>query len=218
MGVRTVEIIGTVPTGILSPSDCGYGYDGYDGYDGYGGYDCGGGGSGSGGYGGSGSGGSGSGAGYDGYGGYDCGSGGSYGGGGSSGGGSGSGGYGGSGYGGYGGYGGGSDGSYGGISHTEHGLSAARQLAPERGGLLLFWRSGADGKPCNGGSGPAVYPGLVGRIDGKASLCKRGFHATAIPSKWNGSRIWLVELRGEVVYGGDDKFCATEREIIREIT
>lgn len=198
MGVRTVEIIGTVPAEMLSPNGSGYG--------GYG--------NSSGGYGNSSSGGS---IGYgDGYGGGS--SGGGYGGS------SGNGGYGGSSSGRYG---SGSSGGYGNSGyggsglvyiHTEHGLSAARQLAPERDGLMLFWRSGADGKPCNGGSGPAVYPGLVERIDGKASLCRRGFHATAIPSKWEGPRLWLVELRGEVVYGGEDKFCATEREIVREIT
>ena len=40
-------------------------------------------------------------------------------------------------------------------------------------------------------------------------------HATLIPPKWKGERVWLVALIGEIA-GDDEKYWALEREILGE--
>jgi len=63
-----------------------------------------------------------------------------------------------------------------------------------------------------------VYAGLVQKIEGPLQICsRRALHATYVPSKWNGERIWLVALIGGVVEQ-EDKLGALEREILAEIT
>ena len=84
------------------------------------------------------------------------------------------------------------------------------------GAKIAFWRSGDDGRACNGGSNNPVAPGVVETSPGPLSLCERGtLHATLIPPKWKGSRWWIVALIGEVV-GDDEKYGALTREIIGE--
>jgi len=81
---------------------------------------------------------------------------------------------------------------------------------------VAYWRSDANGKPCNGGRGAAVNPGLVQKIKGPLALCGDGaLHATLIPPKWEGDRVWIVAMHGEVKWQ-DDKCGALEREIIGE--
>jgi hypothetical protein len=59
---------------------------------------------------------------------------------------------------------------------------------------------------------------MVQKIDGPLEICTRhALHATYIPSKWKGDRVWLVALKGQVVEH-EDKLGALEREIIADIT
>lgn len=88
------------------------------------------------------------------------------------------------------------------------------------GARLAYWRSDAGGFACNGGDSSgdgAVYAGMVQTVKGPLKTCTRqALHATLRPPRWNGKRLWLVSLRGEV--GGDaEKFGALERLIIGEI-
>ena len=86
----------------------------------------------------------------------------------------------------------------------------------KEGHTIAYWRSNAAGKPCNGGNGGAVYPGLVQTIKGPLALCGDGaLHATTIPPQWKGDRIWIVALKGDVKWQ-DDKCGALCREIIGE--
>ena len=84
------------------------------------------------------------------------------------------------------------------------------------GAKVCYWRSTAGGRPCNGGSGPPVSVGTVTLIPGPLELCGSGaLHATLIPPKWKGERVWIVALIGEVI-GDDEKYGALEREILGE--
>lgn len=58
--------------------------------------------------------------------------------------------------------------------------------------------------------------GVTHTEQGPLNLCERGtLHATLIPPKWQGERVWIVALHGEVV-GDDEKFGCLEREIVGE--
>jgi hypothetical protein len=84
------------------------------------------------------------------------------------------------------------------------------------GALIAYWCSDASGKPCNGGRGKAVSPGHVDTEKGPLALCERGtLHATQIPPKWQGERLWVVALTGDVI-GDEEKFGALSREVIGE--
>ena len=86
-----------------------------------------------------------------------------------------------------------------------------------KGAVLAYWKSDKNGKPANGGSGEAVSIGCVQKTAGPLELCEKGtLHATFIPSKWKGERLWLVAMIGKTVKS-DDKIGALEREIIWEI-
>jgi hypothetical protein len=83
---------------------------------------------------------------------------------------------------------------------------------------LALWKSNALGGSANGGESTSVAtPGLIQEVKGPLELCsKRALHATLIPSAWEGERLWLVALYGEV-QEQDGKLGALKREIIREI-
>ena len=84
---------------------------------------------------------------------------------------------------------------------------------------LAFWRSNANGQPSNGGS-PIITaaPGVVHKTNGPLRLCENGtLHATMIPPKWIGERVWIVALHGKVI-GDDEKFGCLKREILGEVT
>ena len=174
--------------------------DGDGGYGGYGGY-----GDGDGGYG----------DGYgDGYGGYGYGDDGY--------------GYGdGDGDGGYGGYG---DGAGDGCDDEAFWLAAVKNFSskwPEaqrkrlallrrQGATIAYWRSDNAGRPANGGTAHPVEPGVVQEVPGPLQLCSaRALHATFLPSRWSGDRIWIVALLGDVEHSAD-KIGALKREIIGE--
>jgi hypothetical protein len=85
-----------------------------------------------------------------------------------------------------------------------------------QGATIAFWRSDENGRACNGGRNSPVSPGTVETIKGPLTLCSNGaLHATLIPPKWEGERVWIVALIGEIV-GDDEKFGALTREIIGE--
>ena len=82
---------------------------------------------------------------------------------------------------------------------------------------LAFWRSDKSGKPANGGSAAPVKPGDIQEESGPLELCSRGtLHATLQPRRWQGDRLWIVALHGEVV-GDDEKLGCLKREIVGEV-
>ena len=46
-------------------------------------------------------------------------------------------------------------------------------------------------------------------------LCVGTLHATMLPGKWRGERLWIVAMHGEVI-GDDEKFGCLKREIVGE--
>jgi hypothetical protein len=87
----------------------------------------------------------------------------------------------------------------------------------EQDATIAFWRSTAGGFSANGGGRiEAAAPGVVHTAPGPLSLCCSGtLHATLMPPKWKGERVWIVALTGAVV-GDDEKLGALSREIIGE--
>jgi hypothetical protein len=86
------------------------------------------------------------------------------------------------------------------------------------GAKICFWRSKQDATGIHGGKIEPAAVGLVQTVKGPLELCtNRALHATLIPPKWPGDRLWVVALIGEVV-GDDEKYGALTREIIGEVT
>jgi len=86
------------------------------------------------------------------------------------------------------------------------------------GAKIAYWRSGKDARPSNGGHAEPVDVGTIQKIEGPLKICTAtALHATYRLDKWNGDRIWLVALKGEVVEQ-EDKLGALEREILAELT
>ena len=86
-----------------------------------------------------------------------------------------------------------------------------------RGVPIAYWRSNDNGASANGGKAlvPAA-PGVVHREKGPLGLCQVGtLHATYLPPKWKGERVWIVALHGTVI-GDDEKMGCLEREILGE--
>ena len=91
------------------------------------------------------------------------------------------------------------------------------QAAMTEATTIAFWRSDKTGKPANGGMAPPVAVGDVHEITGPLRLCSAGaLHATMRPEKWQGERLWVVALYGEVAFE-DDKCGALKRQILGEI-
>ena len=85
------------------------------------------------------------------------------------------------------------------------------------GAVLAFWRSGKDGKPMNGGSGPERTVGMIEEESGDRP-CHRGMlHATMTPEAWKGERLWVVALYPPVIEVDENKFASKKREILAEI-
>jgi hypothetical protein len=84
------------------------------------------------------------------------------------------------------------------------------------GAKVCFWRSKKDGTAIHGRKIEPATPGLVQTVKGPLEICtNRALHATLIPPKWGGDRLWVVALIGETV-GDDEKYGALHREIIGE--
>lgn len=59
--------------------------------------------------------------------------------------------------------------------------------------------------------------GLVQEIDGPLQLCgNRALHATLMPEAWQGERMWIVALHGEVIVDSN-KVGALKREFLAEV-
>jgi hypothetical protein len=86
------------------------------------------------------------------------------------------------------------------------------------GAKIAYWKSDINGKPANGGTGEPVKVGHVDVITGPVKLCtKAALHATYNLEMWEGKRVWLVALSGEIKQE-QDKLGATQREILAELT
>jgi len=85
-----------------------------------------------------------------------------------------------------------------------------------------YWCSDQWGRASNGGDqSERVEPGLVQQVEGRLEICPSppdsvGLHATRQPHRWQGCRVWLVALLGEVKVR-DSKAAAKTREIIAEV-
>jgi hypothetical protein len=109
------------------------------------------------------------------------------------------------------GYGSGSGSGYGYGSGSGYKLIAEALAGPG----ALWWRSDADGRPCNNGSGDPVQVGMVQEWDGPVKICKTGFHATTEPERWRGPRWWIVRLEGDLQTDGE-KTVGRKRTIVAE--
>ena len=91
------------------------------------------------------------------------------------------------------------------------------QVDQMRISFIAFWMSDSHGRPANGGSGTVATEGLVEKIRGPLKICTpNALHATLDPPKYEGERLWLVDMRGELQFS-DDKIGALERKIIGEL-
>jgi len=118
------------------------------------------------------------------------------------------------------GYGDGSGGGYGSgdgrwlRSYTDQILE---QYPCPAGARLAYWKSEQDGTPANGGSWAPAKVGMVQEIPGPLQLCGGGaLHATLDLNQWDGVRIWIVALYGEIEEG-KDKLGALKREFVAEL-
>ena len=96
-------------------------------------------------------------------------------------------------------------------------LRARLASVRHEGATIAYWRSSADGTACNGGRNNPVAPGTVETAEGPLLLCNPSgtLHATLLPPKWDGERVWIVALHGDVI-GDEQKLGALKREIIGE--
>jgi hypothetical protein len=86
------------------------------------------------------------------------------------------------------------------------------------GAKICFWRSNKNGDAMRGKRIESAAPGVVHTVQGPLELCTdRALHATLIPPRWDGDRLWIVALKGEIA-GDDEKYGALEREIIGEVS
>jgi hypothetical protein len=96
---------------------------------------------------------------------------------------------------------------------------AAYRSAVASGAQIAYWKSAADGMPCNGGARRTeeiAKPGLIQKILGPLKICSSSaLHGTSLPHKWEGERTWIVALYGEIQQK-EDKFGALKREILGE--
>lgn len=89
---------------------------------------------------------------------------------------------------------------------------------------IAYWRSDAEGRACNHTPPRNITerneprnPGMGEIVSGNLTLCtSSALHATLRPPRWNGSRLWIVALLGEVI-GDDEKFASQHRIIIGEV-
>ena len=82
---------------------------------------------------------------------------------------------------------------------------------------LAFWRSDAAGQAVNNGQlSTLAATGITHTDRGPLILCCAGtLHATMLPPRWKGERLWIVALHGQVI-GNYEKYGCLEREIIGE--
>lgn len=102
------------------------------------------------------------------------------------------------------------------LDHTV-GREHIRELR-KSGVIVAFWRSDADGKPCNSGTGGPRRVGMLEEEKGPLVACQKGaLHATMRPESWRGERLWAVALHPPVIRVDDEKYASLKREILAEI-
>lgn len=109
-------------------------------------------------------------------------------------------------------------------STTDAQQQRLRELAADPDARLTYWCSSDDGTPTNGGDLDSVEPGDVHKIDDNDELAvcpdpergEAGLHGTDNPHRWQGDRVWIVALIGEVMRGVY-KMAARRREIVCEV-
>ena len=103
-------------------------------------------------------------------------------------------------------------------SHWTDEQRGAFWAAHKRGDKLLYCLTDLNGLPSNGGKNdlPPAAPGVVHTTTSR-SICSHGLHATSQPHRWAGSMVWIVALGPDAETDGDDKWCATRREVIGAI-
>lgn len=101
----------------------------------------------------------------------------------------------------------------------------AAAMAKKKGAVLAYWCSTPDGMPANSATVPGTFkpaaPGVIHKKNGRVrATCGEGqLHATFMPSWWEGLRVWVVAMHGEVVHTPDmKKMWCMRREIIGEAT
>ncbi|HEX3110582.1 MAG TPA: hypothetical protein VHU41_15915, partial [Thermoanaerobaculia bacterium] len=105
------------------------------------------------------------------------------------------------------------------VANCDEATRRRLEAAERDAAVVAFWRSDEHGQSANGGRPvEAAAPGVVHEIQtGELRLCSaQALHATMDPAQWQGSRLWVVALYGEVKSEAD-KFGALRREIIAEI-
>ena len=86
-----------------------------------------------------------------------------------------------------------------------------------RGDVVALWLSDKRGCPANGGSAEPAFVGQVQEVAGPLQLCRAGtLHATFRLDAWQGERLWVVALQGEVAIA-DQKLGALRRVILAEV-
>jgi len=102
------------------------------------------------------------------------------------------------------------------VSRWPESQQAVYRAAVASGAQIAYWKSAADGRPCNGGSSDPVSSGQVQEIAGPLRICSsQALHGTLIPPKWKGDRTWIVALYGET-QSEEDKLAALKRQILGE--
>lgn len=84
---------------------------------------------------------------------------------------------------------------------------------------LMYWNSDPWGRSSNGGRHDMIAaPGAVHVSKDPLSIgCGVNLHASLVPHKWAGARVWIVALLGPRGNEGDEKSWACKREVIGEI-
>ena len=88
----------------------------------------------------------------------------------------------------------------------------------QRAGVTVaFWKSTADGRPANGGSGTKAVVGATEEIEGPLKLCtSRALHGTTHPLRWKGEHWWIVELH-HPVQRNEDKIGSLKRTFVANL-
>jgi len=99
---------------------------------------------------------------------------------------------------------------------TDRQIALLERLDRQRA-VFCYWCSDAWGFPSNGGTCTVrARPALEQTEPGPMSLCERGtLHATREPHRWQGVRVWVVALLGDVVEQ-DHKLGALKRVFVGE--
>jgi len=85
--------------------------------------------------------------------------------------------------------------------------------------VLMYWNSDTWGRSANGGRPDTVAtPGAIHvSKEALSRSCGTNLHASLVPHRWAGARVWIVALLGPRYSEGESKSWACKREVIGEI-